>query len=764
MYRKLLSAIFAVCALTIGAAAAQNAFPVSRTDIDGVTRSGYLDEDGTTVLPFAYAQAGEFAACGLAAVEDEQWQTALIDRSGRLVVPYTASPVSVEFSADMAVYRYADHSVYYTTEGETVGSYPGAVGFFGDGLLLCKDAQTGLYTYVTTEGVPAFAGAFREAGAFSGGRALVRAVSGAYFVIDTAGQTLYTLESSVAPAYMTIFGTDTVVLSNGTNMALYSLSRGAYLTEFIYNSISPFHDGVAMVRQVNRWGLMDTSGKYLTEPVYYYLSYMGEGLYAARGQDGSCAAVDADGSVIYRTPSFAGGFTELKYGLSWHGTADGSLIFFRRNGGYFASLKNAENPTLLSENVVRVTQDSTTKYINLSDEKTLFTQPTSFALGGGVTVSTVHYEKFLGYQADGSEYGWNVDFPAVSGLPDAAVQREINDAIRAFFLKGPSVSAEYEALEGGYGASLEGSVLVVWASCVSGRGAGASVWNNCLAFDLRTGARYQVGDLFRGSYTDRVRALLPAERPMYLYSFPRLSAQGVTYFYNEYESETRRAYTESYLLPFEQLSDLLDTDGACYLALHTPFAQPDAAAAPAAPPVFSDVPDTHWAAAYIGQAAERGLMQGVGGKFRPSDSITAAEVCAAIARGLALAAPDTVMTGIEPDAWYAGEVSAVEAAGLLAGLDDLRLAAPISRADAMQLFANVLVSQGRRLPSAAEADAALAAFSDQAQLSPARRAAAGLCVQAGLIQGAGGRLNPQGYFTRAEFSKLLMLICEDETA
>ena len=83
--------------------------------------------------------------------------------------------------------------------------------------------------------------------------------------------------------------------------------------------------------------------------------------------------------------------------------ADGSLIFFKKNGGYFASLKNAENPTLLSENVVRVTQDGRWRYINLSTGSTLFEQPDSFDLGGGITAKTVHYEKFMGYQADSTD-------------------------------------------------------------------------------------------------------------------------------------------------------------------------------------------------------------------------------------------------------------------------------------------------------------------------------------------------------------------------
>ena len=54
---------------------------------------------------------------------------------------------------------------------------------------------------------------------------------------------------------MTIYGGDTVVLSGGTNQALYSLSQGKMLTEFLYNTISEFHeDGAAMVRQVNAGG------------------------------------------------------------------------------------------------------------------------------------------------------------------------------------------------------------------------------------------------------------------------------------------------------------------------------------------------------------------------------------------------------------------------------------------------------------------------------------------------------------------------------
>ena len=60
MFKKTLSALAVACVMLVSAAAAGTIFPAEYTDIDGVTRAGYLDEDGMTVLPFAYAQAGRF--------------------------------------------------------------------------------------------------------------------------------------------------------------------------------------------------------------------------------------------------------------------------------------------------------------------------------------------------------------------------------------------------------------------------------------------------------------------------------------------------------------------------------------------------------------------------------------------------------------------------------------------------------------------------------------------------------------------------------
>ena len=298
--------------------------------------------------------------------------------------------------------------------------------------------------------------------------------------------------------------------------------------------------------------------------------------------------------------------------------------------------------------MVRVTQDGRLRYINLTSGNVLFEQPASFDLGSGITANTVHYEKFLGYQTDGTEHGWNVDFPELSGLPDAAMQKQINEAIRQFFLEGPSVTAEYQALEGSYGASIEGSVLVVWANALSqSKGEGASVWNNSLAFDLRTGAQYEVRDLFSRGYMDTVEALLPQDHPIYLYNYPRVSAEGVTWYYNEYESETRRAYTESYLLTFAQLDSVVNKESDLYTALHNPVCADSGDR--------GRVPRRRGGplGGFVHPGGQRARPDGGRGRaVPPNDRITAAEAVATIVRSLQLPDAAAPMPGLPADAWY----------------------------------------------------------------------------------------------------------------
>ena len=784
MKKYLLSILFAAVVLLVPAAA--DLFPVESIAADGFTNWGYMNEEGEQVIPFQYASASAFGENGLATVTDSTGCMAVIDESGQAVVSFRTAPDTVEFSDGVIAYRYDGYSVYFDEQGNELGTIQGASGFFSEaeGLMPVQGAD-GLWGYISKGGVQAIAAQYTKAGAFSGGYAVVGLAEGGYAVIDTAGNQT-PLPNGVTPRYMEVFGGQTVVLSNGSRLALYSLRAGAerapdaalnaaqnasqdaedaqdsaeepsggYLTDFIYQELSAFDEGYALARLNNRWGILDLNGNQAVAFQYNYLSYMGQGVYAARADDGSVAAIDTTGALIYRTYVYAGGFDTISHGVAWHGTMDNGIIFFSKVGGYITKLANAEKPVVLTDDVVLVTIGSKRQYIRLHDNQVLYYPERSYDLGY-CKISTTSYEKYLGTDKNGQEYGWYLTYPVVSGLSDKTVQSKVNSAIEGFFLAGPSSTAQRQALTGTYGVRLTGRLLVVWADCISGSGDGATAWNDNITIDLATGTTYSlVRDLFTKDYATLVSSLLPEDLPFYLVGYPRLTDGGITFYYNAPQDSSkgqRAPSTTAYTFTLSQLDTVLRKDSECYKALNG-----NAIGTLDQYTGYEDVPESHWAYGAIRAVSLAELMVGDGAKFEPETPITGAEIAAVMVRALEIDTSSIAAPAGAP--WYYIEATAAQDAGLMDGLGSpLPYASVMNRADAMQVLANALLRRGEAALTESEITAQLSAFSDAADVPENRRAAVALCVRTGLVVGSGGKLNPGETFTRAQFAQILSLM------
>lgn len=775
MKKYLLSILFAA-ALCLAPAAAADLFPVENIAADGFTSWGYMDEAGSQAIPYQYVSASAFSEEGFATVTDSSGCVAVIDENGNEVVPFRAAPEAVEFGEDAIAFRYDGYTMYFDKQGAQLGQVEGAAGFFSEEGLLAVQADGGAWGYVSRAGEQVIPALYREAGTFSGGYAVAERPGQGYVVLDAAGAEAR-LPAGATPLYMEVYGGRLMVLSNGNRQALYQLTppaqdaaedaqqppaeggeeaqpalAGAFLTDYIYQEISPFRDGYAMARLNNRWGIIGLDGEPTVDFQYNYLSYMGEGVYAARADDGSVAAIDANGGLIYRTYVYAGGFETISHGVAWHGTMDNGIIFFSKVGGYITKLANAENPTILTDNVALVTIGGKRQYVRLSDNQALYSPERAYELEY-CKITTTTYEKYLGTDKDGTEYGWYLTYPVVSGLNDRTIQSKVNNAIESFFLEGPSYASKREPLTGTYGVRQIGRLLVVWADCVSGRGDGATVWNDNVAIDLASGETYSVvKDLFSSGYADVVKELMPDDIPFYLLSYPRMTDRGVSFFYNtpqDSENGQRAPSSKEYAFTYQQLSAVLRTDGECYKALNG-----NAMGSISQYNGYLDVPAGHWAAAAIQAVTEADLMHGDGSRFLPDEPITGAEIAAIMVRTLdidvsAIATPDGAP-------WYYIEATAAQKAGLMDGLGSpIGYTAPMSRADAMQVLANAMLRQGAAALTDAETEAVLQAFSDGAQVPKSRRAAAALCVKSGLVVGSDGKLDVQANFTRAQFAQIL---------
>ncbi|OCT15951.1 hypothetical protein A8709_10040 [Paenibacillus pectinilyticus] len=113
----------------------------------------------------------------------------------------------------------------------------------------------------------------------------------------------------------------------------------------------------------------------------------------------------------------------------------------------------------------------------------------------------------------------------------------------------------------------------------------------------------------------------------------------------------------------------------------------------AASGTFSDVPATHWASQAIGIAQQNGLMQGISeGRFAPDQSMTREEMSVLLSRALKLTTPASGVakqfTDVPADSWSAGAIAAMSSSGLVDGFagGTFRPSASLTRAQMAALL------------------------------------------------------------------------------
>ncbi|WP_244884056.1 glycerophosphodiester phosphodiesterase family protein [Paenibacillus graminis] len=180
---------------------------------------------------------------------------------------------------------------------------------------------------------------------------------------------------------------------------------------------------------------------------------------------------------------------------------------------------------------------------------------------------------------------------------------------------------------------------------------------------------------------------------------------------------------------------------------------------------FSDL-NGHWAERQAKQLADKLLLNGTGGgRFEPDRAVTRAEFAAMLARALALPAGQgsgkkAAWPDVQPADWFAGDVNAAAAAGLISGFGDgtLRPDAKVTRSEQAVMLARALryIGQDSAAGSAAaESPPALELFKDAAGISWAR-GEWNIVIQAGLMNGVSKELlMPEMSATRAQSAVLL---------
>lgn len=199
------------------------------------------------------------------------------------------------------------------------------------------------------------------------------------------------------------------------------------------------------------------------------------------------------------------------------------------------------------------------------------------------------------------------------------------------------------------------------------------------------------------------------------------------------------------------------------LAVLTSVGLTTGAAAAAAAPSFTDVPEDNWAYPFVSEAAEKGWVSGVGGGlFAPDNEVTYAELSTMLVRAFF---PEALSEheAAEGSPWYTAACASADALDLYVGVDirtqhtnEAMVTKPVSRYEMAQILYNTLRAAGVQLtPDLAAAQATTADWDSV----PGRYQAAVAAVKAaGIIAGIddAGTFNGVATMSRAQAATVMV--------
>ncbi len=227
----------------------------------GQKKYGFYDSTGKLAIPFTYDDAYKFSE-GLAYVSSVKGNW-FIDKSGKMVIDLGSDAGSIFSEGLVAVNNMSFKTGYLDKNGKTI------IGF-----------------------------KFDEAGSFSGGFAKYN-YNAKFGYIDRSGHSRIKPEFEFAADFKN--GRAFVGITDmkfNTHWALID-SSGNRLTDFVFSKKEDFNDNMAVVRTDSIWGFIDTTGKFLIEPKYWFASNFAEGLaWVSDRKEGKFGFINQNGEYI----------------------------------------------------------------------------------------------------------------------------------------------------------------------------------------------------------------------------------------------------------------------------------------------------------------------------------------------------------------------------------------------------------------------------------------------------------------------------------
>lgn len=563
-------------------------FPASIKEIGG-EKWGYINHKGNFVTPVKYEDAQDFQPNGLAAVQSKD-EYGLINQFGQFIVHPQYSFIN-PFSESRAVVMDDKGFKVINERGKVLTSkaYSYISNYQNGRALFAGTAEDGryLYGFLNKQGKEVIPLKYESATDFNEGKAVVRVVDGKYELIDLNGKTLQSYSKAFVGA-----------LSEGL-MAFQQEAAGEFgfmnekgdiVIEPSFAGAQAYKEGRAVVNTDDtffKYGLIDQAGKFVIEPKYNDLSLLGESRVAI-------------GKAIDETIPFAGSkfaiadlngkiLTEFKYVniLDYkNGYASASdtknTFFIDKNGQVAQNLPIAKgNGTLSMEGaLIKGNIDMRLRYYNQKGTL-VWSQNQIIPLNNRFRVIERKYNPNKDYL---------VYYPEIQGMRFVAMQKKVNQKLadisrvkeidpnkqlessyngdyEVFFFKNRLVELEINGYDYPFGAA-HGMPVKVFAQV-----------------DLESGVFYQLKDLFKAnsSYVEVLSGIIGEQiknDPEYSYVFPDtykgiapdqpfyIDANNLYIYFAPYEIAPYVAGFPTFTIPFSEIEQIINKDGAFWRAFH----------------------------------------------------------------------------------------------------------------------------------------------------------------------------------------------------
>lgn len=555
---------------------------------------GYLDNDGSFIIEPKFELTEEFNEKGLGKIYLEG-KIGLIDKNGEIVLePMYDAMGDMEEGIFNAVkgdrYYILDmlgnelfSSKEYTFLGVSSDQYIVAAEEDKDG-----NVKMG---YINKNGKVLIEPKYSEAWNFKNNRALVKTENDQKLIIDKSGDIIKKLK------YENVFPDDenkTFIFSDENNLFGYLDENGDILVGPRFKNAFHFKDGMAVVsfddhsNSSRKWGVIDTSGKFVLKPDFTYISYLGEELFAASKDKIEGSEIYARKAIINKDGKQ---LTDFKYYNVGEKIENGYISVSDNKKTFFIDIEGKKVSDLpevegvghitLKDSIIKASIDDRLSYYNKSG-KVIWKEDNTYKLKENILVKENKYNPTL---------GCSIYYPKLENLENKKVEEKINNQIYKLFVNNMVDKIKEEekntTVKIDYKIKIYNDLLIVQKNCFNCKMIDEKIIpiEETYHIDLNTGNLYELKNLFKPNvnYVERLTDIIRNE-------MKEKDREGV-YFLEEFNGIKEdqdfilfKDYLQLYFypsevvshadgfprfnIPYEEINDILDTDSKFWKALN----------------------------------------------------------------------------------------------------------------------------------------------------------------------------------------------------